>query len=256
MKRIVFLSIFLLLYSCSDFNTDTKNYRILKKRIDRLETDVQKNRVNIQSNIERINNLDSDLLLIHKRIEAERENFINKIPPASDILDNSTQHNQTVHEEKINTEKSKKTQSINNVDNISISKGIKSTTDKSKTDFDYKSFYKKALNTYMNGNYTKSKEMFKTFIDRYTNNSLYDNALFWLACSHIHLGYEQKAADILKKLIKQYPDSPVKIGGKTDAALFELIKIYKNDKRLKDYYKNILKRKFPDSRYVKIIKKY
>lgn len=255
MKIIVFLSLLLFLYSCTNINTE--NYKILKKRIDKLETDTRKNSVNIQSNRARINNLDSRLLLIRKRIEAERENFINKIPPASDILDNSTQYNKTSH-----AEKNKVLQNIpkntNSNDNASFSKEIKPNVNikNSRLNLDYKSFYKKALGTYMSGSYTASKEMFEIFIDRYKNNSLYDNALFWLACSYIHLNDKQKAADIFKRLIKQYPDSPIKTGGKTDAALFELIKIYKNDKSLKDYYKNTLKKKFPDSRYVKIIEKY
>ena len=258
MKKLIILFLAFFLYSCSSFhNSASDKYNILKLRVSKLEGTVEQNGAAIRNNTERINNLDERLLLIRKRLEAQRENdnFINKIPPVSEIdgNDNKTQKKVVSAAANDNTtaDNSQADNKTQTADNITLSKN--EPQQNIMTD-NYKAYYKKALKTYMNGNYRLSVNMFKTFLSVYKDNNLDDNAIYWLAHSYLHLGDNKNAVKYLKRLIEQYPYNSIISGGKTDAALYDLIKIYRYDKKKASYYRNILTRSFPNSKYAVLAK--
>ncbi len=119
-----------------------------------------------------------------------------------------------------------------------------------------KELYKKALSLYFKGNYKQASILFEEFIAKYKTSDLYDNSLYWLAYCNIHMGDIKKAIALLKRIINEFPYSSVSQGGKTDAAIFSLIRIYKKmgKKKQARMYKNQLLKRFPLSSYTKKIK--
>ncbi len=274
MKQLIagFVVIFLL-YGCSTFNNRNAEFELLKKRVDVLENMVKTNSVNIKNNTMRITDVERQLLIIKERLKKERQQdgFSDKIPPISEIIGTTNNDNATEVSIKDNTvtsvtnptntdtvvRKKAKKKKIKEGLNKTVSIVSDSQNDNAtlKISRNYKQYYKKALSTYMKGDYKHAEYMFETFIKTYKNNDLDDNAIFWLAHSYLHLGKKKQAVKAFKELINKYPFGSVSRGGKTDAALYDLIKIYSNDKIKADYYKKILFERFPESRYAVIVKK-
>ncbi len=269
-KTIVVVFSAFLLYACSTTNKD--ELKVLKLRIDKLEDMVRVNAASIANNTERINSLDQRLLLIQKRLQKERQqdSFIGKIPPLSVILgDNATKNCQDGKQKATGATKQKvkkptrvtipqpvvqieKKQSKTIPEKPAKTKQINASPNKKQ---DYKSFYKKALNAYMQFNYPKAIKLFNEFLKTYNTNDLTDNAIYWLACSYLRMNETNKAIELYKKLIKEYPYGATSEGGKTDAALYELIKIYKNDPKKRSCYEKLLLKRFPASSYAGIVRK-
>ncbi len=259
------------LYSCSTFGNGNSEYNILKTRMDTLVTEVRINSINIQNNTLRINGVEAKIAKIRKRLAKEREqdNFANKIPPISEIIDGDNQTNNTNRRKNIDETSSiikvkkhlavpvkyvKKSMNVVAIDDNNTFSKNSSIKQKRKVT-NYKQYYKNALATYMARNYEKAKSMFELFISRYHNNNLVDNAIFWLAHSYLHIGQTKKAVKEFKILVKNYPFNALSTGGKTDAALYDLIKIYSHNKAKSDYYKKILFERFPMSKYTKMVRK-
>jgi tol-pal system protein YbgF len=68
-------------------------------------------------------------------------------------------------------------------------------------------FYKKARNLFLEENFEKAGSMFVRFEKNWPENSLADNAVYWLGECYYSLGKYKKAAIIFKKLTKTYPKS-------------------------------------------------
>lgn len=276
-KNIILILPLFFLYSCG-YNND-----LLIKRVARLEKSVEQNRININNNATRINNIDDKLLLIEKRLETERENsdsILKAIPP-SDMINKKgkTTHNTDIQKTQVlksadNKSKAivysgdtkKKIQdntfSINEIPkilskNINKQQKISDNGTKERVNIDYKTYYKESLNYYNLRKYNEAAKRFKYFTDNFKNNSLYDNALFWLASSYFRLGNIDKSLETYKDLIKKYPHLSSDKGGKTDAALYNLVKIYrkKQDKNSYNHYKNMLIKEFPKSIYSKFVRR-
>jgi len=67
--------------------------------------------------------------------------------------------------------------------------------------------YKKARNLLIEENYTDAADLFRKFIKNYPQNSLADNAVYWLAECHYSLGEYKKAILVFQGLEKEYPKS-------------------------------------------------
>ncbi|WP_025270074.1 tetratricopeptide repeat protein [Hippea sp. KM1] len=261
------------------------NNSIIMKRLNLIESRVDFNSKRIEENSKKIDEIELKLQQIKQRLAKERqEDILANIPPAS-VVDNlsSTESFSDSHQAKDNPQPQKDseiekkanrilsyiTQSTKKEERDNASLGfippppktktiIKKPSNKPQVDTkDYKALYREALGYYKKGDYSKAKELFERFIGEYKNTDLFDNALFWLAYTHIHLGNIDKATQLLKRIIEEFPQASVDKGGKTDAAIFALIKIYKkqNDKKLEVYYRDLLIKRFPYSNYVNLIKR-
>ena len=264
MKKAVIIFLLLSLYGCSTFGGHSKEYNALKIRIDTLENQIQTNSVNIKNNSLRIGDIERKLLKIKERLKKERQqdNFSDKIPPVSAILGDSD-NNSIVKAVDNRTKIEKKEVTAVKVPKIKSEKQkVASVKDAPKdnntvilTDINYTEYYKRALNAYRKKNFQLALNMFQNFVKSYKNNDLDDNALFWLAHCYLHMGQTNKAVETLKILLKKYPFGSVISGGKTDAALYDLVKLYSYDKKKAEYYKDILLKRFPASRYARIVEK-
>jgi len=67
--------------------------------------------------------------------------------------------------------------------------------------------YKKARNLLVEENYENAAALFNRFVKDYPQNSLADNALYWLAECHYSLGDYKKAILVFKNLETRYPRS-------------------------------------------------
>ena len=270
------------LYSCG-FDSS------IVKRIDLLQQQVNLNSQRITENSTRINNIEQKIEEIKERLAKERaeDNFFAQIPPAS-AVDNTTTANSN---EIIAFNKDNNTKTVNNVnvpdnidspdnkskvshaENIKVGKKIvvvkKSplkkaknlesiVVDKRKQKLNPNKLYKKALSFYFSGKYDKAKVLFEKFLNNFDkSNPLYDNSIFWLAYCNIHENNTVKAINLFKKLINEFPYESLENGGKTDAAIYALIKIYKKQGKVAKItkYKKLLLRRFPGSRYSAYIRK-
>lgn len=264
MKKLIIIFLLLSLYGCSTFGGHTKEYTALKMRIDTLENQIQTNSVNIKNNSFRIGSVEKKLLQIEERLQKERQqdNFSDKIPPISAILggnDNKSVVKAVDNKTKI---EEKEVIAIKAQNVKTEEKKIDSVKDTPKdnntvipTNVNYVEYYNKALSAYRKKNFELASSMFKNFLNSYKDNDLDDNALFWLAHCYLHMGQTNRAIETFKILLKKYPFGAVISGGKTDAALYDLVNLYSYDKKKAEYYKNILLKRFPASRYAKIVKK-
>lgn len=67
--------------------------------------------------------------------------------------------------------------------------------------------YKKARNLLLEDDLVNAASLFNAFIKKYPENSLADNAVYWLAECHYSLGEYKKAISIFKKIELTYPKS-------------------------------------------------
>ncbi|AEA33914.1 tetratricopeptide repeat protein [Hippea maritima] len=268
---------------------------LIIKRLNLLEGRVDFNSKRIDENSKKIDEIAVKLQKIKERLAKEREsNILAKIPPAS-VVDNLTNQEESkgthvshkskniypkykvaqnqkekdqmdnssvsLNNFKINKEKEKGSAIGNKSNHMPIVPAKDEIDNASKKlhlpPTNYKQVYKKALLYYKKKDFKQAELLFCKFINSYKNTDLYDNALYWLAYTYIHQNETGKAIKLLKEIIEQFPNGSVDKGGKTDAAIFALIKIYKkqNEKDLEEYYKNLLIKKFPSSRYVNLIKR-
>ncbi|MCP4022765.1 MAG: tol-pal system protein YbgF [Desulfobacteraceae bacterium] len=65
--------------------------------------------------------------------------------------------------------------------------------------------YKKARNLLLEGNAIEAAEQFTAFVEKYPDNNLADNAMYWLGECHYSLGRYKKAIGVFKNLVKTYP---------------------------------------------------
>ena len=271
---VMFFSLFL--YSCVFDNSE------IVKKVNFLEKKINFNSERISENSKRLDSIESQIAKIKERLveERKRDNFLSEIPPAK-VIDNLTEEsdkigsNQT--ERKYNGSGSigvslmSTTEGVTNASKSTIKskKGLnfrqanageskEKGVNNNNTELSPNRLYRKALNKYFNGNYEEAKKLFKEFLARFSvKNPLYDNSMFWLAYCYIHEGYTKQAITILKRLINKFPYASLEEGGKTDAAIYTLIKIYKkegNKGKIQLYEKLLLKR-FPASKYTGYLKR-
>jgi len=280
-KTITILLVMGLLYGCS--NASKEEIKYLKTRIDTLQVLINQNTSNIKNNTQRINSLDERLLLIEKRLQQERKRqslLIDKIPPITEIVgDNASDNNSGVASRAMPKEAKhgtsvvslrpiasgkksgapsaeKVTQKVHvKVAESNSSKTAPTKQERCNSSEDFKVFYKKALKRFMATDYPSAARMFEEFLRCYKENSLTDNAIYWLALSNLRMGKQKRAIELFKRLIREYPYGATTMGGKTDAALFELIRIYRDDVSLRKRYMDILLKRFPGSVYAKRVKK-
>ncbi len=247
-KRLILLGVVLIFLSACSTDSSFKkgDNTALLKRIRLLEARVEFNSQLIKINSQRIDSVALQLEKIKERLAKERkETSLDDIPPASVI--NSLANSELKNKEDKKTEiKSKKTENPIPV------KALKETKQKP---LDYKSLYKQALKEYKDGNYLEAAKLFEEFTKKFKNTDLYDNSLYWLGWSYLHLKKKAKAVELFKKLIEEFPYASLKQGGKTDAAIFALINLFKDDKQKQNYYRQLLLKRFPDSVYVKKLKR-
>lgn len=67
--------------------------------------------------------------------------------------------------------------------------------------------YTKARNVLIEGDYKKAADLFSEFIKKYPNDSLADNAVYWLGECYYSLADYKQAISIFKSLDIQYPKS-------------------------------------------------
>ncbi|NOX35844.1 MAG: tol-pal system protein YbgF [Deltaproteobacteria bacterium] len=67
--------------------------------------------------------------------------------------------------------------------------------------------YRKARNFFVENNFIKAAALFKKFIKKYPQNSLADNASYWLGECHYSLGNYKEAILVFKNLVTRYPKS-------------------------------------------------
>ena len=104
--------------------------------------------------------------------------------------------------------------------------------------------YKKARNLLIEEDYTDSAALFTKFIKNYPQNSLADNAVYWLAECHYSLGDFEKAILVFQNLEIKYPKSE-----KVPDALLKIGFSYlslDDSNRAHHYLKKVLK-KYPFS---------
>ncbi|WP_022670089.1 tetratricopeptide repeat protein [Hippea alviniae] len=253
-KRLIVLSfIVAFLSSCSTVSTFRKNDDTLLKRIRLLEARVEFNSQLIKINSQRIDSVALQLEKIKERLAKERkEASLDDIPPASvidSLASSESQNKEKKQAKKIKTEPKIAENLVPTPVEVS-----KLTIQKPQQELNYKSLYNQALKEYKEGNYLEAAKLFEEFTKEFKNTDLYDNSLYWLGWSYLHLNEKDKAVELFNRLIKEFPYASLKQGGKTDAAIFTLIRLFKDDKRKKGYYKKLLFERFPKSVYVKKIK--
>jgi tol-pal system protein YbgF len=65
--------------------------------------------------------------------------------------------------------------------------------------------YQKARSLLLEGDSANAAQMFKTFVAQHPDNSLADNAMYWLGECHYSSGQYTKAVTVFKDLVKRYP---------------------------------------------------
>ncbi|MCX8085217.1 MAG: tol-pal system protein YbgF [Calditerrivibrio sp.] len=107
---------------------------------------------------------------------------------------------------------------------------------------DKTTLYNLALELYRSGRYEESINKFRSFSVRFPNDSLADNALFWMGESYLNLGNLEKAIEAYQAVIENYPqenkvpDAMLKLGialersGKKEQAIDILKKLILNFK--------------------------
>jgi len=273
---VMFLSLFL--YSCAFDNSE------IVKKVNFLEEKINFDSERISENSKRLDSIESQIAKIKERLaeERKRDNFLSEIPPAK-VIDNLTEESDKISSNQREKKYNNSSGSIG-VSLMTTTEGVTNTskgnTIKSKKSLNFRQantgelkekgvnynntelspnrLYRKALNKYFNGNYEGAKKLFKEFLARFSvKNPLYDNSMFWLAYCYIHEGDTKQAITILKSLINKFPYASLEEGGKTDAAIYTLIKIYKKEgnKGKIQLYKKLLLKRFPASKYTGYLKR-
>ncbi len=274
---IIFLSFFL--YSCAFDNSPlVKRIDLLEQKISFNSQRIQDNSKRIEENERKISSIEAQIEKIKKRLAKERaqNNFLAQIPPAT-VIDNLTeseslkekkQEDSVVKSVKIkeavidNSSKGKKEGLSYNMPKnkkLKNKSGIDNSTDRKIAKvYSPDKLYKKALSFYFKGDYDGAAELFNKFLNTFSrDNPLYDNSMYWLAYCYIHKGEIEKAIGLLNKLIEEFPYSSLDKGGKTDAAIFTLIKLYKKmgDNSKTQHYRELLIKRFPFSKYAGYLKR-
>ncbi len=269
------------LYSCGFDNS------LVMKRIDLLQQQVNLNSQRITENSTRINSIEQKIEEIKERLAKERaeSNFLAQIPPAT-VVDNISvdstdkaiafrKNNDTRNvkdvdlSDSIDTPDNKtKVSHVDNLNNVGVDKKVMvvkkpplkkakflKSVNKSKklvSKINPDKLYKKALSLYFSGKYDEAKTLFEKFLSNFDkSNPLYDNSMFWLAYCYFHENNIPEAVNLFEKLIDEFPYGSLENGGKTDAAIYTLIKIYKKQGKIGKItkYKKLLLRRFPKSKY-------
>ena len=272
---IIFLSFFL--YSCAFDNSPLiKRMDLLEQKINFNSQRIQNNSKRIDENERKITSIESQIEKIKKRLAKERaqNNFLTQIPPAT-VIDNLTKNeSSSVKSADSSVVKSVKLKRAV-IDSKETQKGLSqkgshpqiskqnlkvdnSTTKETKRVYSPDKLYKKALSFYFKGNYDNAEKLFEQFLNTFDkDNPLYDNAMYWLAYCYIHKGEDEKAIKLLNRLIDEFPYSSLDKGGKTDAAIFTLIKLYKKMGNISktQHYRELLIKRFPYSKYAGYLKR-
>ena len=272
---IIFLSFFL--YSCAFDNSPLiKRMDLLEQKINFNSQRIQNNSKRIDENERKITSIESQIEKIKKRLAKERaqNNFLTQIPPAT-VIDNLTKSESlSVKSADSSVVKSVKLKRAV-IDSKETQKGLSqkgshpkiskqnlkvdnSTIKETERVYSPDKLYKKALSFYFKGNYDSAEKLFEQFLNTFDkDNPLYDNAMYWLAYCYIHKGEDEKAIKLLNRLIDEFPYSSLDKGGKTDAAIFTLIKLYKKmgDSSKTQHYRELLIKRFPYSKYAGYLKR-
>ena len=105
--------------------------------------------------------------------------------------------------------------------------------------------YQGAYKYFKKGKFAKSLLSFSSFIEKYPNSSLTDNAYYWLGESYFEQREFALAIEEYTKIIKKFPE-----GSKAPDSLFRIALSYRNLGEKADadaYYKELMTR-FPNSR--------
>lgn len=105
--------------------------------------------------------------------------------------------------------------------------------------------YFAAYNLFKEKEYAKSMVAFSSFIDKYPNSTLTDNAYFWVGESYYQQGEYALAISEYLKGIKKFPE-----GSKTPESMLKVSKSYRalGEEKDADAYSKVLKSKYPNSR--------
>jgi len=272
---IIFLSFFL--YSCAFDNSPlVKRLDLLEQKINFNSQRIQDNSKRIEENENRIVSIEIQIKEIKERLAKERAqaNFLAQIPPAT-VIDNLTESDgskgkkpedsvvKSVKVKKAVIEDDRKGGAEGSL-NVSGSQKLESnsgsdnsTGKKSEKVYSPEKLYKRALSFYFKGDYDSAAELFEQFLNSFSkDNPLYDNSMYWLAYCYIHKGEIQKAIALLNRLVEEFPYSSLDKGGKTDAAIFTLIKLYRKlgDSSKTQRYRKLLIKRFPFSKYAGYLK--
>jgi len=143
------------------------------------------------------------------------------------VLDENTDQEQMVHietqiadmkenQDRLEQQILNKQEIISNLENKVVSlehkietlenkKGIKQAADTKKDETEPSQLYKKARNLLLEQKAVEAADLFMEFANKYPENSLADNAMYWLGECHYSLGRYKKAVLVFKDLVKKYP---------------------------------------------------
>jgi tol-pal system protein YbgF len=117
--------------------------------------------------------------------------------------------------------------------------------------------YNQALDLYYQGKLDEAEAKFKEFAEKYKNNHLYDNALFWIGQIYYTKGEYQKAIEVFQDLINKCESGEIKECNKLSDALLKIAYSYlkiNNNEKAKFYFQKIVE-KYPDSDEAEIAKR-
>ncbi len=139
------------------------------------------------------------------------------------------------------------------------SEALKQQIDKLKEDNKLKeendpySLYSKGLNLYNQKKYSQAIETFLLFLQKFPDNSLSDNSLYWIGESYLKQNNTQLARQYFRKVYKEYPTS-----NKVPDAYFKIGLIYFNRKKYKTakiYFNKVIK-DYPFTEAAKLSENY
>lgn len=109
--------------------------------------------------------------------------------------------------------------------------------------------YNQALDFYYQGRFQEAEDMFKKFLENFSNSPFYDNAMFWIGQIYYSKGEYNKAVEEFSKLISLCKEGKLKDCNKEPIAMLKLaysyIKLNKNNDARKVLKKLI--NKYPKS---------
>lgn len=112
--------------------------------------------------------------------------------------------------------------------------------------------YKTAYDFFKNGNYTRALLAFTSFIEKYPNSAITDNATYWMGESYYMQKEYPLAIEEYSKVLKNFPN-----GSKAPHAMYKIALSYKKlgeNKDAQTYYSELVSR-FPNSEITKQAKK-
>jgi len=117
--------------------------------------------------------------------------------------------------------------------------------------------YNKALDLYYEGKLEEAENQLKKFLSKFKENSLYDNALFWLGQIYYSKGDYEKAIETFKTLIDKCNSGQLKDCNKLPITLLKISYAYikVNKKNEADKYLKKLIEEFPDTEESQIAKR-